>query len=68
MKDFLVLDTQLAPLNVKPIQGNDDGISIGSLTEIGKGQATEGALLVQVVVERIRGGDGQRRLCEEKAD
>jgi hypothetical protein len=58
LKDFLVLDAQLAPLNVKPIKGNNDGISIGSLAEIGEGQAAEGALLVKMVVESIRGRNG----------
>ena len=56
---FFVFDTEFATLHIEAIQGGDDGIGVGSLAEVGKGQAAERALLIEMVVEGIRSRNGQ---------
>ena len=53
MKDLFVLDAQLATLDVETVEGSDDGIGIGGLTEVGESQTSEGTLLVEMVIESI---------------
>lgn len=64
LQDLLVLDTQLATLNVEAVQGCYNGIGVYRLTEVGKGQSTEGTLLVEVVVEGVWSGNGEGRLAK----
>ena len=66
LQDFFVLYAEFSTLNVEAIQGSDDGICVGSLAEVGKGQAAEGALLIEMVIEGIWGRNRQRcleRMC-----
>ena len=62
LQDLFVLDAELAALDLESVEGCDDGICVHGLAEVGKGEAAEGALLVEVVVEGVGGGDGQRCL------
>jgi hypothetical protein len=66
LQDLLVLNPEFATLDIKSIEGGDDSIGINSLAEVGKGKAAEGALLIEMIIEGIRGGDGQRRLSKER--
>lgn len=51
-------------MNVEAVQGSHDRVCVDSLTKVGKGQAAERALLIEMVIEGIRGRNGQR--CLEK--
>ena len=62
LEDLFVLDTQLAPLNIEAVEGSDDRVCVDRLAEVGKGEAAEGALLVEMVVEGIGGGNRERSL------
>ena len=53
---------ELTALHVEPVEGGDDGVSVNCLTEISEGEPAELARLVEVVVERVRRRNGQRRL------
>jgi len=46
-------------LHIKAVQGRNDGICIRGLPKIGKGETPERARLIQVVIECIRGWNGQ---------
>lgn len=59
LEDFFVFDAQLAALDVEAVQSGDDGVGVGRLPEVGEGEAAEGARLVEVVVERVGGWDGE---------
>lgn len=63
---LLVLDTEFAPLNIKTVQSDNNSVGISSLTEIGESQATEGALLIEMVVESVGCWNGQRCLWMER--
>jgi hypothetical protein len=67
LEDLLVLDAQLAALDVEAVQRGDDRVRVGRLAEVGEGEPAEGAGLVEVVVERVRGRDGERCLWVERS-
>jgi len=57
LQDLFVLDSESPALDVEAVEGSDDGIRIWGVAEVCKGEATEGACLVEVVVEGIGEGD-----------
>lgn len=62
LEDLLIFNSELPALNIEAIQGGDDGIGITWLAEVGKGETTEGASLIKVVVEGVRGRNRERFL------
>ena len=62
LEHFLIFHAQLAALHVKSVQRGDDSIRITSLSEVGEGEATERAALIEVVIKRVRGWDRERCL------
>ena len=62
LEHFLVFHAQLAALDIKSVERGDDSICITSLSEVGEGEATERAALVEVIIKRVRGWNRERCL------
>lgn len=59
---FFVLYAEFTTLDVKAIHCGNHSVGVCRQPEIGERQATELTGTIQVIVERVRSGDGQRRL------
>jgi len=57
LEDLFIFNSQLAALNVEPIQGRHHRIGVARGPEICESKATELTRLVEVVIERIRSWD-----------
>ena len=55
LKNLLVLDAELAALDVEPVEGSNDGIGVCGHTEICKSEAAELSHRIEVVVKGIGG-------------
>ena len=66
LENLLVFYTELASLDIKAVERDNDGIRVRCLTKVGEGEAAERARLIKMVVERIRSWDRERGLSGEE--
>lgn len=57
LEDLLVLYAEFASLDVKAVEGGNDGVGVGRKTKVGKGETTERSRRVKVVVECVGSRD-----------
>ena len=53
--------TVRSALDVEAVESGNDGVRISSLPEVGKGEATKRALLIEMIVERVRNSSEETR-------
>lgn len=56
---LFVFDAEFATLDIETIQSDNDRVCISRLTKISESQATEGSLLIEMIIESVRCRDGK---------